>query len=77
MPIQTQIQIQLKILKVEEGEEFSSTEELNPDCYVVVYAVDDEQSFGEFFFFLWCQHFLSFLVVKQSSMDFSPFCVLA
>jgi hypothetical protein len=24
-----------------------STEELNPDCYVVVYAVDDEQSFGE------------------------------
>ena len=34
---------------MEEGEDISSTEELNPDCYVVVYAVDDEQSFGEYF----------------------------
>ena len=77
MSIFFQIQIQLKIFKVEEGEEFSSTEELNPDCYVVVYAVDDEQSFGEFFFFLWCLHFLCFLVFQQSLMDFSPFCVVA
>ena len=45
-------QIQIEVFKAEEGEEFSSTEELNPDCYVVVYAVDDEQSFGEFFSFL-------------------------
>ena len=51
--IQIQIQIQIRryaqvhlVAQVEEGEEFSSTEELNPDCYVVVYAVDDEQSFG-------------------------------
>jgi len=35
----------ITLIEVEEGEEFSSTEELNPDCYVVVYAVDDEQSF--------------------------------
>jgi len=35
----------ITLIEVEEGEELSSTEELNPDCYVVVYAVDDEQSF--------------------------------
>ena len=36
------------VLKVSDGEDFSSTEELNPDCYVLVYAVDDDQSFGKF-----------------------------
>ena len=37
----------LSLIEVEEEGELASTEELNPDCYVVVYAVDDEQSFGE------------------------------
>lgn len=36
----------LSLIEVEEGD-LSSMEDLNPDCYVVVYAVDSEQSFGE------------------------------
>ena len=39
----------LSLIEAREDEELSSMEELNPDCYVVVYAVDDEQSFGEQF----------------------------
>lgn len=35
----------LSLVEVEEEGALDSTEELNPDCYVVVYAVDDEQSF--------------------------------
>lgn len=35
----------LSLIEAREDEELSSMEELNPDCYVVVYAVDDEQSF--------------------------------
>jgi len=35
----------ITMIEVSDGEDFSSTEELNPDCYVLVYAVDDDQSF--------------------------------
>ena len=84
--IKIQIQIKCKItyvLKVEEGEDISSTEELNPDCYVVVYAVDDEQSFGEYFLLsmlsmscLWRVHVV-FVFDEHSFMDFSSFYVVA
>merc|ERR1712038_990130 len=35
----------ITMIEVSDGEDFLSTEELNPDCYVLVYAVDDDQSF--------------------------------
>ena len=72
-----QIQTQIQVFKVEEGEELSSTEELNPDCYVVVYAVDDEQSFGGFFFFLWCVYCLYDVCVVSVILDFSSFFFVA
>ena len=71
---------------MEEGEDISSTEELNPDCYVVVYAVDDEQSFGEYFLLsmlsmlsmscLW-RVYVVYVYDEQSFMDFSSFYVVA
>ena len=37
----------LSLIEAEEVSDLGPMKDLNPDCYVVVYAVDNEQSFGE------------------------------
>ena len=43
------IMAQLSLVEVDAGDELSLVvEDYNPDCFVLVYAVDDRESFGEF-----------------------------
>ena len=44
------IMAQLSLVEVEAEDELSRVvEDYNPDCFVLVYAVDDRDSFGESF----------------------------
>ena len=44
------VRAQLSLVEADAEMDVSDVvEEHNPDCYVLVYAVDDVESFGEFF----------------------------
>ena len=54
---------QLSLVEIDADYDTSQlVEDYNPDCFVLVYAVDDRESFGESWHVLEREHFIRFYI---------------